>query len=398
MAISRNAFQSLIESVQEAICLNELSPMERPGVPIANKPKPKTARPSLDVPSGRPKKSSDSVSDIMQGIANGTIKWGDASIGGAMNATELSLWLAGQMGSGKPSVGITPTLDAGGEIIGGSRPNSGTTTGGGKTKRPSSGKPGLSTSVGAESGVVGSRGRNPMTSTSTGGPRKTQFDMAIRPPAVLPTSSGTSSTSSGKSSKSSKPKTKSRVAFGSAGAASSRSGGAASRASATRTVADSVDLSDLVDALSMIVEANRPYIPSNLSGSALTQYLNNLSQGGQDVGAETGASGYRANSAASRLTSTRRRGNKRPTITGGGGTTINTGGGISGMGGGVSSVGLGEDFDILDEILAEGLELYGEDGLAEILADFAETGEMSQELADLLEGSDQLQEVSLKKK
>ena len=43
-----------------------------------------------------------------------------------------------------------------------------------------------------------------------------------------------------------------------------------------------------------------------------------------------------------------------------------------------------EDWDILDEILAEGLELYGEDGLEEILAHFAETGEMSQELADLL--------------
>jgi hypothetical protein len=43
-----------------------------------------------------------------------------------------------------------------------------------------------------------------------------------------------------------------------------------------------------------------------------------------------------------------------------------------------------EDWDILDEILAEGIELYGEDGLAEILADFAETGEISDELALLL--------------
>lgn len=302
MTISRNAFKSLVESVQEA-----------------------TAAPSVTVStSGKGKVRSSgrsSVTDIMQGISNGTINWGDASIGGAMNAAELSQWLAGQMGSGKPSVGVTPTVDAP-DAVSGSGSNFGTTTGGGKTKKPSSGKPGLSTSAGTESGVVGSRGRNPMTSTSTGGPRKTQFDMAIRPPETSPTSSGASSTSSGKSSKSSKPKTKSRTVFGTAGGATSRSGGAASRVTATRTVADSVDLSDLVDALSMIVEANRPY--------------------------------------------------------------INTGGVVGGMGGGVSSVGLGEDFDILDEILAEGLELYGEDGLAEILADFAETGEISQELADLL--------------
>lgn len=43
-----------------------------------------------------------------------------------------------------------------------------------------------------------------------------------------------------------------------------------------------------------------------------------------------------------------------------------------------------EDFDVIDEILAEGIELYGEEGLAEILADFEETGEISDELADLL--------------
>lgn len=43
-----------------------------------------------------------------------------------------------------------------------------------------------------------------------------------------------------------------------------------------------------------------------------------------------------------------------------------------------------EDFDIIDEILAEGIEAYGEDGLVEILADFEETGEISDELADLL--------------
>lgn len=52
-----------------------------------------------------------------------------------------------------------------------------------------------------------------------------------------------------------------------------------------------------------------------------------------------------------------------------------------------------EEWDILDEILAEGLELYGEDGLEEILADFAETGEMSEELADLIDAAEQLDEA-----
>ena len=49
-----------------------------------------------------------------------------------------------------------------------------------------------------------------------------------------------------------------------------------------------------------------------------------------------------------------------------------------------------EDFDLIDEILAEGLELYGEEELAEILADFEETGEISEELADLISETDSL--------
>lgn len=49
-----------------------------------------------------------------------------------------------------------------------------------------------------------------------------------------------------------------------------------------------------------------------------------------------------------------------------------------------SAIAEEEDFDMIDEILAEGIELYGEEGLAEILADFEETGEISEELADLL--------------
>jgi hypothetical protein len=43
-----------------------------------------------------------------------------------------------------------------------------------------------------------------------------------------------------------------------------------------------------------------------------------------------------------------------------------------------------EIFDAIDEILAEGIELYGEEGLAEILADFAKTGKLSKKLSDLI--------------
>lgn len=46
-----------------------------------------------------------------------------------------------------------------------------------------------------------------------------------------------------------------------------------------------------------------------------------------------------------------------------------------------------EQWDEIDEILAEGIEMYGEDGLVEILADFAETGELSEELIDVLEAT-----------
>ena len=44
-----------------------------------------------------------------------------------------------------------------------------------------------------------------------------------------------------------------------------------------------------------------------------------------------------------------------------------------------------EDFDLIDEIISEGIEIYGEDGFTEILADFADTGEMSEELAELID-------------
>lgn len=56
---------------------------------------------------------------------------------------------------------------------------------------------------------------------------------------------------------------------------------------------------------------------------------------------------------------------------------------------------IAEEWDEIDEILAEGVEMYGEDGLAEILADFAETGEISEELAEIIEAVAQFNPMEL---
>lgn len=50
----------------------------------------------------------------------------------------------------------------------------------------------------------------------------------------------------------------------------------------------------------------------------------------------------------------------------------------------VEEVDSDEQWDEIDDILAEGIELYGEEGFTTILTHFAETGEMSKELSDLL--------------
>lgn len=55
---------------------------------------------------------------------------------------------------------------------------------------------------------------------------------------------------------------------------------------------------------------------------------------------------------------------------------------------------ISEEFDFVDAILAEGLELYGEENLAIILEHFEQTGELSEELADLI--SNTLEEAATK--
>ena len=49
-----------------------------------------------------------------------------------------------------------------------------------------------------------------------------------------------------------------------------------------------------------------------------------------------------------------------------------------------TTVAESEEIDEIDEILIEGLETYGEEAIVEMLTHFAETGELSQELADLI--------------
>ena len=55
---------------------------------------------------------------------------------------------------------------------------------------------------------------------------------------------------------------------------------------------------------------------------------------------------------------------------------------------------MSEEFDFVDAILLEGLELYGEENLAIILEHFEQTGELSEELADLI--SNTLEEATTK--
>lgn len=44
-------------------------------------------------------------------------------------------------------------------------------------------------------------------------------------------------------------------------------------------------------------------------------------------------------------------------------------------------------FDAIDQVIAEGIEIYGEKGMVAILEDFADTGEISEELSGLLDES-----------
>jgi len=330
MAINREGYASLIESVQEAV-----------------------SAPSLSSSKGFAKASRGSRSTST--ASNRPLQWGDRSIGGSLNARDLAYWLASQMGDGKPS------------------PNTMT--------------------IGTEDGPVAGafqRNASSVTSKSTG----SSTASSKRPTALgLPTGSGlgktttgsstTASTAgrvSGKSSKSNSRKSTSTTS-------GKTSGGSSSKPSAKRPT---VSVADVQEALDILEELNESRWAS---GAALSYQLDRMQNAGPSVSDAPTKGGLRSRSRnpLARTSGTSSTGS-RPTSKPAPKTPS-------------VSVGIAEDWDILDEILAEGIELYGEDGLAEILADFADTGEISDELAlllsdesEALEQDFQLDEVSLKKK
>lgn len=369
MAINRDAYKSLVESVNEATSM-------------------------------APSSSKGGVSRIRGGRAaatsntrTGQIQWGDPSIGGAMNAAELAQWLDSQSSQ---SAGTSPNDDSntvssqrsgkmtnantlgvsGVERIGSPRNATNSTM----RSTPAGVKkftlPYATDAAGVVSGSrvgsfaqsTGSAKRSsslvaPQRSTSSndnswGGAgvfgAKNAEDLAR---ILSQKSYDGPSTSTGAS----KGRPKSRK-----GTVSNRkSGTSGTSGSMPSSKSPMVSVADVQEALDILAEAQWA------SGEALSYQLNRMQNAGPS--ATTGASKGGVRSRSNQL-STRRPGSGVTTPKAPKPLTIGTGG-VSAM---------SEDWDILDEILAEGLELYGEDGLEEILADFAETGEMSQELADLL--------------
>lgn len=313
MAINREGYASLIESVQEAVSSS------------------KTSTGAVNRAVSRRAFSTRNTSGGNQ------IPWGDPSIGGARNGEELAQWLASQQG---------------GEFRSGGKPNTMT--------------------IGTEDGPVAGafqRNASSVTSRSTG----SSTASSKRPTALgLPTGSGLGKTTTGSSTTAStagrvsgkSPKSNSRKFTSTTSGKTSTSGGSSSKPSAKRPT---VSVADVQEALDILEELNES---KWASGAALSYQLQNMQNSGPSVstGASKGGLRSRRNPLA-RTSGTSSTGSSTSTK----GTAATTAGSV-----------VSEDWDILDEILAEGIELYGEDGLAEILADFAETGEISDELALLL--------------
>lgn len=313
MAINRDAYKSLVESVNEAVSAPSVG----------------ASKGAARVRGGRTSSTASSKPTNVQ--------WGSSTIGGAMNATELAQWLASQQGGGKqgPSVGVADT--ASGVAKGSAAKNLSSVSGrGGATTQRSA-----SSSGWGGSGVYGAKnaedlarilnqmqndGPSVSTGASKGGMKSRNNPLSNRKPGSTTTSS--------------KPAPKKPT----------------------------VSVADVQEALDILAEAQWA------SGEALSYQLNRMQNAGPSAstGASKGGMKSRNNPLSNRRpgsTTGSKPAPKKPTV------------GASG----VAAMSEDEEWDILDEILAEGLELYGEDGLAEILADFAETGEMSQELADLLD-------------
>jgi hypothetical protein len=310
----------------------------------------------------------ESVNDAVLGveeeeIAEG-IKWGDKSIGGARNARELAAWLNSQ---GKGGKGSTRTsASSAGSVSGTSVVSEGIkwgdkAIGGARNARelaaylnrmsartPSASSAG-SVSYGGGGTSVVSEGMK-WGDSRIGGARNARElaaylnRMSTRTPSASSAGSVSGSGSGGTSVVSEGIKWGDKAIGGARNArelaawlnSQGKGKGKASRPSMS---------SDTASGTSVVSEAKR-----GLSGRRLTHQLNSMMP---------------APSAGSA--------SKSPSATAAGGSKSSG-----------ASMTVSEDWDILDEILLEGLELYGEEGLAEILADFAETGEISDELALLL--------------
>lgn len=302
----------------------------------------------------------------------GQVQWGDPSIGGAMNASELAAFLASQQGKSSPTPSVadgagvasvrkaanftqrsTPAgvkkstlpfaTDAAG-VVSGSRAGSFAQSTGGAKKSSSSVAAQRSTSSNDNSwggsGVFGAKNAEDLARILS----QMSYD-------------GPSASTSGKD----KMRSRKSSASNRTSSASSSSNPAAKRP-ATVSVADVQEALEILEAWS-----NGPYGAKD--GSDLARILNNMQNNTPTVsGTSKMSKGSRKNPLA------------RTSGTSSTGSSTSTKGSAATT---ASSV-VSEDWDILDEILEEGIELYGEDGLAEILADFAETGEISDELALLL--------------
>lgn len=264
----------------------------------------------------------ESVNDAVVGeeeIAEG-IKWGDKSIGGARNARELAAWLNSQSkggkGSTRPSASSAGSVSSGTSVVSEGIKWGDKSIGGARNARE------LAAWLNSRS--KGGKGTRPSASSAGS------------------VSSGASVVSEG-------------IRWGSAAIGYAKnarqlaaflnrmSGKGGPKATAGGSVSSQTGSSGT----SVVSEAKR-----GLSGRRLSHQLNSM------MPAPSAAGGV----------------NKSPSATSAGYARPSSG----------PSMTVSEDWDILDEILLEGLELYGEEGLAEILADFAETGEISDELALLL--------------
>lgn len=338
--INRNAYTSLLESIQEATTAPKVKVAASTSSPVVRRQK-------------------DSM-----GAGKKSVQWGDPAIGGAMNATELAQFLNKQSEKASGTSQSTSTDDnvLGSRGNGSSAMRSSTSTPSAKSSGVSgkfSGGSGKSSGVSApETGVSSSSAKKNAASLSgsksgSGLPKKKFSKSSSR------VSRETSGGSVGK--------------FASTG-----------RMSASRTVADSVEY-----ALNAIVEENLMEWPLMINGilvhnaTQLAGALNSNPSGSKAQGKISSAQGA--------PTPTGSRPKTRPNMSS---SNRSISGKVSGTGsaprapkgpGPGASVMDSVEWDELDEILAEGIELYGEDTFAEILADFVDTGELSEELADLLD-------------